>query len=189
MSKSSWRASIRSGLPAVRDLVYEHIVLHDQDRKQKAENYMAMKYQKGTVYPSGKKVKMWYGKYLIYGQDKDGREVRKHRNVPICTKAGNPKWKAEQLLREMILKECGVLAEMPSVPSDKSLTFRWFVKERYIPMRQGKWSPAYRKTNTYHLEHYLIAKFGDLPLRKLDSFQIQIWLNGLAEKGYSESVV
>jgi hypothetical protein len=26
-------------------------------------------------------------------------------------------------------------------------------------------------------------------LRKLDSFQIQIWLNGLAAKGYSESVV
>jgi hypothetical protein len=55
MSKSSWRASIRSSLPAVRDLVYEHIVLHDQDRKQKAENYMAMKYQKGTVYPSGRR--------------------------------------------------------------------------------------------------------------------------------------
>ena len=49
---------------------------------------MAMKYQKGTVYPSGKKVKMWYGKYLIYGKDKDGKEVRKHRNVAICPKAG-----------------------------------------------------------------------------------------------------
>ena len=48
---------------------------------------MAMKYQKGTVYPSGKKVKMWYGKYLIYGQDSSGKEVRKHRNVPICPKA------------------------------------------------------------------------------------------------------
>jgi len=35
---------------------------------------MAMKYQKGTVYPSGKKVKMWYGKYLIYGQDSSERK-------------------------------------------------------------------------------------------------------------------
>src|ERR1700745_1991453 len=109
MSKSSWRAAIRSSLPAVRDLVYENSVLHDQDRKQKAENYMAMKYQKGTVYLTGKKVKMWYGKYLIYGQGKDRKEVRKHRNVAICPKAGSPKWKAEQLLREMILKECGCL--------------------------------------------------------------------------------
>jgi hypothetical protein len=92
-------------------------------------------------------------------------------------------------MREMILKECGVLAEMPSISSDESLTPRWFVKERYIPMRQGKWSPAYRKTNTYQLEHYLIAKLSDLPLRKLDSFQIQIRINGLAGKGFSESVV
>ncbi len=32
-----------------------------------------MKYQKGFVYPRGKKVKTWYGKYLVHGQDKDGK--------------------------------------------------------------------------------------------------------------------
>jgi hypothetical protein len=69
------------------------------------------------------------------------------------------------------------------------VTFRWFVKERYIPMRQGGWSPAYKKTNTYHLEHYLVSHFRDLPLRNLSTFEIQVWLNGVAEKGYSESVV
>ena len=58
---------------------------------------MAMKYQKGTVYLCGEKVKKWYGKYLIYGQDQDGKEVRRHRNVAICPNAGYPKWKAEQL--------------------------------------------------------------------------------------------
>jgi hypothetical protein len=150
---------------------------------------MAMKYQKGTVYLRGERVKMWYGKYLIYGKDKDGKEARRHRNVAVCPRANTPKWKAEQLLREMILKECGVLSQDPALPTDSSVTFRWFVKERYIPMRQGKWSPAYRKTNIYQLEHYLVSKFGDLPLRKLDSFQIQIWLNDIAEKQYSESVV
>jgi integrase len=169
--------------------VYEGIVLHDQDRKQNTESAMAMKYQQGTVYLCGKKVKKWYGKYVIYGRDADGKEVRKYRNVAICPKAGNPKWKAEQLLREKILKECGMLAEMPAIPSDDSVTFRWFVKERYIPMRQGKWSPAYRKTNSYQLEHYLVSKFGDLPLKKLNSFQIQIFLNEMAAKGYSDSVV
>jgi integrase len=150
---------------------------------------MAMRYQQGTVYLNGKKVKKWYGKYLIYGQDQQGKEVRKHRNVAICPKTATPKWKAEQLLREMILKECGVLAEMPVLPSDDSLTFRWFVRERYVPMRQGKWSPAYRKTNLYHIEHYLTAQFGDVPLKRLDTFAIQVWLNSLAEKGYSHSIV
>jgi hypothetical protein len=48
--KSSWQTLIHPGLPSARGLVYEGIVLHDQDRKQKSENEMAMKYQQGTVY-------------------------------------------------------------------------------------------------------------------------------------------
>jgi integrase len=169
--------------------VYEGIVLHDQDRKQKTKNDMAMKYQQGTVYLCGQKVKMWYGKYLIYGKDQDGKEVRRHRNVRVCPKANTPKWKAEQLLREIILKEAGASVSPRTLLPDDSVTFRWFVNERYIPMRRGKWSPAYRKTNTYQLEHYLVSQFGDLPLRRLDDFGIQIWLNGLADKGYSQAVV
>lgn len=150
---------------------------------------MAMKYQKGTVYLRGLKVKMWYGKYLIYGKDRDGKEVRRHRNVAICPKANTPKWKAEQLLQEIILKESRGVASASTILTDDSVTFSWFVKQRYIPMRQGKWSPAYKKTNTYQLEHYLISHFGDVPLRKLDTFGIQIWLNALAERGYSQAVV
>ena len=132
---------------------------------------------------------MWYGKYLIYGQHQDGKEVRKHRNVRICPKANTPKWKAEQLLREIILKETGTTVAPRTLLADDSVTFRWIVNERYIPMRQGMWSPAFRKTNTYQLKHYLVSQFGDLPLRRLDAFGIQIWLNGLAERGYSQAVV
>jgi hypothetical protein len=123
---------------------------------------MAMKYQKGTVYLRGEKVKMWYGKFLMYGKDQEGKEVRKHRNVAICKKAEAPKWKAEQMLGEIILKETkGAGIKAPLLP-DNFLTFRWFVQQRYIPMRQGSWSPAYKKTNTYQLDHYLISAFGDL---------------------------
>jgi len=74
MSIFLWLNLAPHPLPIAPDLVYEGIVLHDQDRKQKSANYMAMKYQKGAVYPSGKKVKMWYGKYLINGQDKHGEK-------------------------------------------------------------------------------------------------------------------
>lgn len=150
---------------------------------------MAMMYQKGTVYLRGERVKMWYGKFLIYGKDQEGKEVRKHRNVAICKKAEAPKWKAEQMLREIILKETRGAGIKAALVPDDTLTFRWFVQQRYIPMRQGSWSPAYKKTNTYQLDHYLVSAFGDFPLSKLDTFEIQIWLNGLAEKGYSEAVV
>lgn len=34
---------------------------------------MAMKYQKDTVYPTGQKVKMWYGKYTVYLRNEEGK--------------------------------------------------------------------------------------------------------------------
>jgi integrase len=151
---------------------------------------MAMKYQKGTVYLSGKRVKMWYGQYLVYQKDRDGKEVRKQRNIKLCPKANTPKWKAEEMLRDIILKDTKGVGPTPTLQPDDSVTFRWFVKERYIPMRRGSWSPTYKKTNTYNLEHYLIGHFGDMPLRNLSTFEIQVWLNKLVEqKDYSDSVV
>lgn len=150
---------------------------------------MGMKYQKGRVYLSGKRVKTWYGQYLVYRKDQNGKEVRRQRNVRICPRANTPKWKAERMLQEMIQRESGGAGTAPTLLPDDSVTFRWFVKERYIPMRQGRWSPAYKKTNTYQLEHYLVSHFGDMPLRNLSTFEIQVWLNSLAEKGYSEAVV
>jgi hypothetical protein len=72
---------------------------------------MAMKYQKGTVNPRGKKVKMWYGKYTVYLRNEEGKEVGKRRNIPLCPKAGTPKWKAEQMLHTLILNETGVPAK------------------------------------------------------------------------------
>jgi integrase len=131
---------------------------------------------------------MWYGRFLLYQRDKDGKEVHKQRNVPICPKAGVPKTRAAQMLQQIILKEGNGPAKPSALPPDDSVTFAWFARQRYVPMRQGKWSPAYRQTNGYAIEHYLISRFGDSPLRDLNTFEIQVYLNQLAEK-YCESVV
>ena len=55
-------------------------------------------------------------------------------------------------------------------------------------MRQGAWSPAYRRINTYEINHYLVEHFGRIPLGQLGTFEIQVWLNKLATR-YSQSVV
>ena len=149
---------------------------------------MALKYQKGTVYPRGKRVKMWYGRYTVYFRDERGKEVGKRRNVPICPKAGITKWKAEEMLHALILKDTGMPAKMASAIEDDSVTFRWFVGERYLPMRQGAWSPAYRRINSYEINHYLVEQFGRIPLGQIGTFEIQVWLNKLATM-YSQSVV
>jgi integrase len=147
-----------------------------------------IKYQRGTVYVRGRKPQMWYGRFLLYQRDKDGKEVSKQRNVPICPKAGVPKTRAAQMLQQMILKETTVPGKPAALPPDDSVTFAWFARQRYIPMREGKWSPAYRHTNSYAIEHYLISRFGNTPLREMNTFEIQVYLNRLAEK-YCESVV
>ena len=131
---------------------------------------------------------MWYGRFMLYQRDCNGKEVSKQRNVPICPKAGVPKARATQMLEQIILKESTVPGKPATLPSDDSVTFAWFVRQRYVPMRLGRWSPAYRRTNSYAVEHYLISRFGGTPLRDLSTFEIQVYLNQLAEK-YSESVV
>ena len=75
---------------------------------------MAMKYQQGTVYLRGRKVKMWYGRYTEYFRDEHGKEVKRRCNIPICPKANSPKWEAERKLRDIILKETGVSGPQPA---------------------------------------------------------------------------
>ncbi len=149
---------------------------------------MRIKYQRGTVYVRGTKPQMWYGRFMLYQRDGNGKEVSKQRNVPICPKAGVPKTRAAQMLEEIILRESTVPGKPGAVPPDDSVTFAWFVRQRYIPMRMGRWSPAYQQTNRYALEHYLISRFGNLPLRDLNAFDMQVYLNQLAG-AYSEAVV
>jgi len=67
-------------------------------------------------------------------------------------------------LRALIPKETGVPAKTDGAIEDDSVTFRWFVLERYLPMRQGAWSPAYRRINSYEIKHYLVGHFGRIPL-------------------------
>jgi hypothetical protein len=74
-----------------------------------------MKYQKGTVFPQGKRVKMWYGKYLVYRKDQHGKEVCTRRTIALCPKAEMPKWKAEQKLNEIILKETKGVGPTPTL--------------------------------------------------------------------------
>ena len=56
-----------------------------------------------------------------------------------------------------------------------------------LPCR-GRWRTATRKSTEFEIKRYLSGRFGSFPLRELDPFQLQIWLNKLAE-GYSDAVV
>jgi len=74
-------------------------------------------------------------------------------------------------------------------PIKEAVTFGWFYDNRLEPMRKGKWGDATRRGNASDVRLYLRPELRDKPLGDFDRFQCQTFINALAEKGYSESVV
>lgn len=150
---------------------------------------MPMHYQRGTVYLKGTKTKKWYGKFRLYLKNRDGQEVCKTKRVVLGPKATMKKWEAEKKLEQIAATANGSGGKAGlALLADDSVTFAWFVEERYLPMRRGRWRTATRKSTEFEIKRYLSGRFGSVPLRELDPFQLQIWLNKLAE-GYSDAVV
>jgi hypothetical protein len=85
------------------------------------------------------------------------------------------------VLREGITKRNGQVPE-GRVLKDSSITFEWFVSNRYFPLRQGDWRPETAVTTMEQIEIDLIGKFGEYPLDALDKFVLQTHLNALAAR-------
>lgn len=150
---------------------------------------MAMVYQKGSVYEKGKR-KKWYGKFRVYSIDREGKEVEKTRRVVLGLKSLLRKHEAEEKLRA-IIREANGIEKGSSVAfpqCDDSVTFGWFVAERYLPMRRGQWRPATQQKTEFEINKYLVQALKNEPLRKIGTFELQMILNRLAQN-FSESIV
>src|ERR1017187_9326211 len=100
---------------------------------------MAMVYQKGTVYLQGTREKKWYGKFRVYLRGRNGEEVERTRKVVLGKKSDLRKWEAEEKLQTILQQENGRGASSFIAKADDSVTLSWFVTEKYIPMRRGRW--------------------------------------------------
>src|SRR6185437_12455936 len=129
---------------------------------------MAMVYQQGIVYEKGTRTKKWYGQFRVYLQDQQGREVSKNKKVVLGLKCKLRKHEAEEKLREIIRLHNGrTPAERAVLPPDDSVTFDWFVKEKYLPLRRGKWSRATKKNTEFEINRYLVEKLKGTALRHI----------------------
>jgi integrase len=138
----------------------------------------------------GKRTKKWYGQFRVYVTDREGKEVERTRKVVLGLKSELRKYQAEEKLQEIIRRENGKEAGEPECHPrpDESVTFDWFVAEKYLPIRRGRWRPATRQKIEFEINKYMVDKFKNVPLKNIGLFELQILLNGLAEK-YSESIV
>ncbi len=150
---------------------------------------MAMVYQKGRVFEKGKRIKKWYGQFRVYRTDREGKEVERTRKVVLGLKSELRKYEAEERLEGIVRRENGkVGSAVAARQTDDAVTFDWFVKEKYLPMRRGQWRRATRDKTEFEINKYLIEEFKTVPLRTIGLFELQTLLNNLAEK-YSESIV
>ena len=142
------------------------------------------RHQTGWVQETGKRVKKWKGHFFVYRTGTDGKERRHHRAVILGLKAQMRKWEAGKRLQEIIYKENG-----PTAPkADSDVTFGWFWEWRYLPMRSGSLRRSSKNT-LQQIGDHLLSEFRDRPLGKFDKFICQDYLNTLAAKGYSQSIV
>ena len=144
---------------------------------------MRTRHQDGWVEERGSRHKRWYGHYYVYVADESGKETRRHIGVQLGEKAKLRKWEAEDKLRKIIA------SATKAQPKPNSITLEWFTRERFLPMRRAQWAPSTRETNLYNLERHILQKLGDKALCELEKFHCQVFLNGLAEKGFSFTVV
>jgi integrase len=144
---------------------------------------MRSRHQDGWVEERSGRVRKWYGHYYVYVRDEAGKETRRHFGVALGEKAKRRKWEAEAELRRIIA------ASYKKRPLGDRLTLDWFTRERFLPMRQPQWAPSTQATNLYTLERHVLPALGDNSLCELDKFQCQIFLNDLAAKGLSFTVI
>lgn len=126
--------------------------------------------------------KYWYGYYRETMLDPETNEARvKKIPIRLGLKTQLNKLKARNLLREQLTKRNGQVPE-GRILKDSSVTFEWFVRNRYFPLRKGDWRPETAVTKMDQIEIDLIGKFGEYPLEALDKFVLQTHLTVLATR-------
>ncbi|MGA2978039.1 MAG: tyrosine-type recombinase/integrase [Terriglobales bacterium] len=144
---------------------------------------MRSRHQDGWIEERGTRQRIWYGHYYTYLTDANGQEKRRHVGVRLGEKSKMRKWEAENKLRGIIATHA------KHQPGADHQTLAWFARERFLPMHSPQWAPATKELNTGNIDHHIVPALGDLLLTEIDKFRCQVFLNDLAARGFSFSLV
>jgi integrase len=139
---------------------------------------MATSHQRGYVTLRGKQ---WYGYYRKEVNDPTTGEQKTIR-VPIILglKTKMSKFEAREALQRELTKQVGQPGSPTRIMNDGSVTFTWFVENRFLPLKEAVWKEETAKTKTILIQRDLIDPLGDIPLANFDKFSLQLHLNKLA---------
>jgi len=137
---------------------------------------MGKSHQRGWVVARGKK---WYGYYRRTVLDAV-TNIQTTDIVPIVLgfKTRLTKSEAREELKKEIAKRTGQGVN-GRVIKDGSVTFGWFVRNRYLPLREANWKPETAKVKKIQIQRDLVEKFENVPMDVIDKFMLQTHINHL----------
>jgi len=142
--------------------------------------------QRGWIELRGKK---WYGYFRKTVVDPTTNEQRRMTaTVILGLQAHMDKAEAREILDFHLFKQTGVRYQ-EGVWIDSSVTFGWFVRNRFFPLKEGMWRVETAKVKKLLIERDLIDSFDSMPLKSFDKFRLQIHLNNLAKEKSRDRVL
>ena len=147
---------------------------------------MGKSHQRGWVVLRGKK---WYGYYRRTVLDPIKNEQKVDTvSVILAQKSQLTKFQARERLEQEIAKQNG---RTPGgrVMNDGAVTFGWFVRNRFLPLKEANWKPETAKVKKLLIQKDLIDTFDHMPLESFDRFILQVHLNKLAKTRSKDRVL
>lgn len=139
---------------------------------------MGKSHQKGWIILRGKK---WYGYFRREVIDPETNQP-KATIIPVVlgAKSELSKFEAKEALEREITRVTGSISNDRSA-ANVSVTFGWFVRNRFFPLKEADWRVETAKVKKYLIEADLIEKFDEDRLEDIDKFALQTHLNKLAK--------
>jgi integrase len=139
---------------------------------------MGKSHQRGWVVARGKK---WYGYFRRTVLDSVSNQPKNNVvSIVLGLKSQFTKFEARESLEREIAKLTGQSSGSKSA-KDASVTFGWFVRNRFLPLKEAHWKEETAKVKTLLIQQDLIDDFEEVPLENFDKFTLQVHLNKLAK--------
>jgi excisionase family DNA binding protein len=137
------------------------------------------RWQQGSVYKTGKRIKMWYGMWREDVSDPDGKVTRRQRNVKLGTVAELP---TRAAARDALARKVGV-SQKPKVEMNVSDLFTRWQKVASLSL----------KATTYEhyvnaLKSYVVPVFGNCEIALIERYEVESFFATQAAK-YSRSTI
>jgi hypothetical protein len=139
---------------------------------------MGTSHQKGWVLFRGRK---WYGYFRRTVLDPATNQTQTVSTpVVLGLKSEMTKFEAREKLEREIARLTGHTTE-EGIVRNGSVSLRWFVHNRYLPLKEADWKDDTAKVKKHLIEADLLTEFGEIRLERFDKLVLQAHLNKLAK--------